>query len=578
MGALVPSFPQDIDPGSDPLLDTMLQELDRSRALRIVNLDEPYFIQYRLDDAHMFSVSATLGAVVDENRRRVRIPEVNVRVGDYSFDNTNYIYTDVFAQNASRGIPVPLDDGKLALRTFFWLATDRAYKGAVEAIARKRAALRSVNVSEELPDLWPAEKETLVLEKTSPTLDEPLWTERARRLSGIFTEHSEVLDSSVTFSNVISTAYMANSEGTIVRQPDNLAYVLIQAEAQAADGMTVRDATVFPAFDPANLPSEQELESETREVAENVEALRHAPVGEAYVGPVLLEGIASSQLFAQLIGSELQPVRRPVSEPNRPAPARESQLDGRLGARVLPDWTDVIDDPTLDQWRGEPLFGHYLIDLEGVRPQPLDLVQDGVLESYLLTRQPVAGEAGSNGRARLPGQYGGSTAGFGNLFVNASETASEAELRSQLLEIAERRGKQYGIVVRKLDFPSTASSSELRQMGGGGRGGRAEILVSRPILVYRVYLDGTEELVRGMQFRNLDTRALRDILAASDESYRFDYMANTAPLSMIGAAGYVSANTVIAPSVLLEEIEIEPIEGELPTLPVVPPPAVSISR
>jgi len=568
---------QETDAVRDPVLDAMLEEIGRSRALRIVNLDEPYFIQYRLDDARMFSVSATLGAILDQNRRQFRIPTVEVRVGDYSFDNANYLYTGLFAANATRGIPMPLEDNGLALRTFFWLATDRAYKGAVEAIARKRAALRSVNVSEEIADLWPAEPERLILEPASQFVDEPLWTERVRKLSGLFTEYPQVLDSVVSFSSVLSTAYMANSEGTAIRQPDPLAYLRIQAEGQAADGMLVRDTTVIQALSPDNLPAEQELENETRLVAQNLEALREAPVGDSYVGPVLVEGIASAQLFAQLLGRELQHRRRPVSEPGRSAPSSGSQLEGRLGSRVLPVWMDVVDDPTREQWNGKPLFGHYQIDMEGVRPQRLVLVEDGVLKAYLLTRQPVPGQTGSNGRARLPGEYGASTAGFGNLFINASETSPAAELRQKLLEMCKQRGKPYGIIIRKLDFPSSASAAEIRRMGGGGRRGRAAGLVSGPVLVYRIYPDGREELVRGMRLRNVDVRTLRDIVAASDESHRFDFMANTAPLSRMGAAGFVSANTVLAPSVLFEDIELEPAGEELPTLPVVPPPAVSLS-
>jgi len=567
------------EPTGDPVLDAMSAEMDRARALKIVNLDSPYFIQYRLDDARMFSVNASLGAVIDETRRQLRMPSVEVRVGDYSFDNSNYVYTDLFNQNATRGIPMPLDDNELALRTFFWLATDRGYKGAVEAIARKRSALEGVNVNEALPDFWPAEPERLILDKSSETVDESQWIDRIRELSSVFTEHPDVLDSEVVFSTVISTAYLANSEGTMVRQPDDLVYVRINAEGQVGDGMTVRDAVVFPTFRTEDLPSQEDLENAAQEVAANVEAMRNAPLGEAYVGPVLIEGIASPQLFAQLIGSELQPTRRPVSDRGgRQAPSRESQLEGRLGARVLPDWMDVVDDPTQEEWQGKPLFGHYVLDLEGVRPQPLTIVEDGVLQSFLLTRQPIPDQSGSNGRARLPGNYGASTAGFGNLFVNAAETSTEADLRSQLIEMAQQRGRDYGIVIRKLDYPSTASAAEMRQMGGGGRGSQAANLVSRPLLIYRLYPDGREELVRGLEFNDLDSRTLRDIVAAGDQSYRLDYMANTAPLSMVGAASFVSANTVIAPSILLEEAELEPVDDELPTLPVTPPPPLTVSR
>ena len=74
-----------------------------------------------------------------------------------------------------------------------------------------------------------------------------------------------------------------------------------------------------------------------------------------------------------------------------------------MGARVLPDSFSVVDDPTQKEWRGRPLFGAYEVDREGVMPKPLRLVEKGVLKGYLLTRQPVRGFEGSNGRARMPG-------------------------------------------------------------------------------------------------------------------------------------------------------------------------------
>ena len=77
-----------------------------------------------------------------------------------------------------------------------------------------------------------------------------------------------------------------------------------------------------------------------------------------------------------------------------------------MGARVLPDTFDVVDDPTQKEWRGRPLFGSYEVDREGVVPKPLRLIEKGVLKNYLLTRQPVRGYEGSNGRARLPGNFG----------------------------------------------------------------------------------------------------------------------------------------------------------------------------
>src|SRR6185369_6537453 len=238
-------------------------------------------------------------------------------------------------------------------------------------------------------------------------------------------------------------------------------------------------------------------------------------------GPVLFEREAAAQVFAQIIGKNLALNRRPVMEPGRPGAFTSSELEGRFGARILPEWMDVVDDPTQTEWRGRPLFGHYTVDGDGVAAKPLSLVEKGVLKTFLLTRQPMRNFNGSNGHARLPGGYGANAAAISNLFVSASEAVPLAELKRKMIEICKTRSKPYGIIIRKMDFPSSASFEELRRLIAGSGGGSARP-VSIPILAYRVYPDGREELVRGLRFRGFNARSFKDILAASDENVVFE--------------------------------------------------------
>jgi len=553
----------------DPLIIAMSRELERSKNLRLVDLNDAYFIEYRLEDGENLTIGTTLGAVVTQSRSRMRVPRVQVRVGSYEFDNTNY----VLSGHDNRIPQAPLDNNIGALQSYFWLATDRAYKRALLEIARKRAALKNVNLPEQLPDFAKAEPVVKILPLRREEIDVDEWTGRMRRLSSIFVRYPRITRSSTRFSSLQSNSYLINTEGSVVRYPELIHFVVIRASGQAPDGMRLRDATVVQRLSIKQMPPELEIERAARLVAENVTALTEAPVSEAYVGPVVFEGIAAGQLFAQLLGGNLALSRRPVPEPGRSAPFRPSRLEGRLGARVLPRWMTVVDDPTQTEWMGRPLLGHYVVDSEGVVPEPLTLVENGILKGFLLSRQPVKGFAKSNGRARLPGQYGAGAAVLSNLFVKAEETVTESGLKQKLIEMCRRQGKPYGILIRKLDFPSSASFSELRRLFAGAReSGGAAGLVSQPILAYRVYPDGREELVRGLRFRGLDVRSLRDIIAASDESHQFDYMPSTAPLSLIGAGGFVTTSSVVAPSVLVEDLELDRDVESLPKLPVVPPP------
>jgi hypothetical protein len=556
----------------DVLLRAMRDELNRSRNLRVLSLDPPYFIEYSIDDADGFELSATLGGLVSMRQTRFRLPEVHVRVGSYQFDNTDSVAAGYHFGTHYDIDRFPLENNYGVLRRYLWLETDSAYKSAIEAISRKRAVLKNVSAGEQLDDFSRAEPVKKILEVRPSPLDEDAWAARVRELSAIFKANPAVKTSGIQMNAIQTAHYYVNSEGTEVRIPEKLIFVIAKGETQAPDGMVLRDAIVFQSLDFDRMPPEPELRRGVAALAANLTALTAAPKGEDYSGPVLFDGSAAAQLFAEVLGRNLVLTRRPVMEPGRSGFIPVSEFDGRQGARVLPEWFDVVDDPTQKEWQGHPLFGSYEVDREGVVPRPLSLIEKGVLKTFFLTRQPVPGFSGSNGRARLPGSFGANGAGMGNLFVRATQTMPAADLRKKLVDLCKQRNKPYGIIVRKMDFPSSASVEELRRFlsSSGVTGGT--LPVSLPILVYRIYMDGREELVRGLRFRSLDARSLKDIVAAGDDNNVFEFMNSQAPYAAIGVSNYVAESCVIAPSVLIDDVDMHPIEGESPKLPIVPAP------
>ena len=563
---------------ADPVLRAMKDELERSRQLRIVSLDAPYFIEYRVEDVSSFSVAATLGALVSSNQSVLRVPTVKVRVGDYLFDNTNHLYSDRYTGSRYDPDQLPVENDYRAFRQVLWLATDRAYKTAEESIARKRSSLKNMNVTEQLPDFSkaPAVQAVQPIGRRDAG-SETMWKDRTVKLSAIFDAYPQVLSSGVELQTSLASDYVVNSEGTTLRVPEDLAYIRARAYGLAPDGTAVRDAEVFQSFEPNELPVEAELRRGVAAVAENVVALAKAPAGDAYVGPVLFEARAAAQLFGQLLGDNLKITRKPIVDPGRTAPYIPSELENRIGSRILPEWMEVVDDPTQADWRGHTLLGHYQYDMEGVAPKPLALVEKGVLKTFLLTRTPVIkGFASSNGRARMPGSFGTRAPGFGNMFVRASQTTPAADMKKRLIELCQQRNKPYGMLVRKIDFPSSASIDEFRRLAtASAQSGGSTRLVSEPLLLYRVYPDGREELVRSMRFRGVSTRSFKDIIAASDENFVFDFIDSNAPLALMGAGSFVTTSSVIAPAVLFDEMEFEAVHEDVPKPPIVPPPPMS---
>ena len=563
----------------DVLLRAMRDEMARSRQLRVVGAggdDLPYFISYTVSDQDNLSVSAMLGAITSVTRNRYRVPGIEVRVGSYDFDNTGHVFSGYYSGSRFDNTPWPLDDDYEALREALWLATDHAYKAAVESIARKRASLNSVAESpEKLPDFSKADPVTSVAKIPPRKAEEAEWRARVAKLSAIFKVYPEILASGVEFNANLGPTYYLNSEGTALRYQDDVVWLTARAESQAPEGNYIREGISIQTLELKHFPPEAELVKQVTALADRVRARLKAPLAEPYTGPVLFEPLAAAQLFAQLLGENLRSPRKPISDGNRPVNYIPSEFEGRIGARVLPEWIDVTDDAAQTVWQGKPLLGAYSFDVEGVRPKAVNVIEKGVFKAFLTTRQPAKGFPQSNGHARLGGGYGTKSAAIGNLFVKASQTQSFDDLKQRLIQMMKDRDKPFGMLVRRLDYPFASSGADLQQlMASAAQSGGSARPAPPPTMLYRVYADGREELVRGLRFRAVSTRSLRDILAASTEVALFDYINNGAPLAFMGAGGLIAPATVVAPGLLFEEMELERPTEQLQKTILVPPPGV----
>ncbi|HEV1285463.1 MAG TPA: metallopeptidase TldD-related protein [Bryobacteraceae bacterium] len=574
-------LPQKKTDDDDVVLRAMREELERSRELRVVGGgdDAPYFFSYDLTDTNQFQVAAVLGSPISVSRVHFRAPQIDVRVGSYDFDDTGHIFSGRYT-GARYDTSFPLDDDYNALRDALWLSTDAAYKTAVESMSRKRAALNAAAAqTETLPDFSRVEPAKNLAKITRRKVDDAAWTGRAVKLSALFGSVPEVIASGLDLQILDGVTYLLTNEGTAIRYDDSLTRLFARAEGQAADGMMVRDAVSFQALDSDKLPPDAEVHKGLMAVAENVRALAHAPLGESFSGPTLFEPEAAAQLFAQLLGDNLRAPRKPLAEPGRNVNFIPSELDTKIGSRILPDWMDIVDDPTQTAWNGKPLVGFYQWDLEGVPGKPVSVVEKGVLKSFLTTRQPLKSSAASNGHARLGGSYGARSGAISNLFVKTSQSEPLTDLKKKLIDMCKERNKPYGMLVRKMDYPFSAGRSEIQSLAqSGSQSGGSVRPISPPVLVYRVYADGREELVRGLRFRGVSTRSLRDLVGASKEIVLFDYVNNGAPLAMLGGGGLLAPTAIVSPALLFEEIEFELPQEQLPKLPVVPAPTSSPSN
>jgi TldD protein len=259
---------------------------------------------------------------------------------------------------------------------------------------------------------------------------------------------------------------------------------------------------------------------------------------------------------------------------------------GRIGSRVLPPSVTLVDDPTTVEFAKTPLFGSYVVDDEGVRAEKVTLVENGILKNELMSRRPGPDFNGSNGHGRAA-FLNDAKPTMSNLIFSSTETVSPEEMKKKFLDLCrtEKRSdrQQYCLVIRQLDNPALSllhqeDFSELLASFGGGAGTGDRL----PLVVYRLYPEnGREELIRGARITGLNTRALRNLAAIGNDSFVFNYMqsqingfAGTA-LGAFGSAQSGLPASVVAPSLLFDEVEIRGARGEAKRLPLLPPPPMS---
>jgi TldD protein len=514
---------------SDPLLKAMREELDRSKSqLKMENVPAPYYIEYRLSDVDEYSAEAAFGALRQDQRMHARSLRVVVRVGDYKQDS-------YYGPGTGLVTFAPSDDDSIALRRELWLATDRAYKAASEALASKKAVLSQYTADQPFDDFARAP----ALESVGPFVKLDFtpapWKETLEKVTNLYRTDAKIqsLSAYVRFRAV--NDYFVNTEGTSTRQGYTVYSLNLSADTQADDGMELGRSPFYVGSTAAELPSQEKLLAETTKMLQSLKALREAPlVEEDYRGPILFSNDAASDILDGMIGQNILGIR--------PKPGDSARTTGEFSSnykgRVLPTFISVVDDPTLKSLDGKSLIGTYQIDEEGVRVASLTVIKDGMLVEYLLGRMPIRDFADSNGHGRAaPGQS--PSPNIGNLILQPRESSSPEELKRKLIEMCKQEGKPYGYY--------------------------AETLVGyNPRLLYRVYVsDGHQELVRGAVFNELDTRTLRSNLVAAGNDPLVSNREGAVP------------TTVISPSILFDELEVKRTDKKNAKLPEYPPPAIT---
>jgi TldD protein len=510
---------------------------------------KPYFLSYSVADSESVSITAQYGAITNTVDNRQRMADVQVRLGSPALDNTHGDHR----ASALTTIPLPLTDDREAIARTLWYGTNRGYGKALDALLKVKTEQQVRAKEEDASADFSAQDAQAAMLPAAPKLeiDKTGWQVRLREISGVFKQFPDIYYDNVAMEASNETAYFVSSEGARVESPNHVARLVVVARTRAADGMDLFRVETFEADAVGHLPDQKMVMEKTVAMAKNLVALRSAPITEPYNGPAILSGRAAAVFFHEVLGHRLEGQRQRGDE--------EGQTFTKLlNKPILPTFLSVADDPTLSEFQGHPLSGHYSFDDEGQPARKVDLVQDGVLKTFLMSRLPVASFSQSNGHGRA--ETGKMPTGRqGNLIVTSTKMVSDADLREMLKAEAKKQGKAYGLFFEDISSGFAVTTRRSPQA--------FQVI---PLVVYRVFVDGRpDELVRGVSIVGTPQAALNRIVATGDKQDIFN--------GICGAESGQIPVSAVAPAMLVSEIETQRQSQGTARPPIVPPPPLSVA-
>jgi TldD protein len=542
-----------VDPkksSSDVVLRTMQGELSRATTALAKTEPAPYFLSYTVYDQNLVVLVGSYGSLLTNAALQRRQADVTMRVGTPALDNTH-------GQSRASGVTsgtLPQGDDADALARVLWELTDREYKRAAPAFLNVKTNT-AVHAEEEdkSPDFSKETAATHTAEAAMPpSFDRTSWEGEIRRLSGAFRKYPDVYFATVVLQVQNSSVRLVSSEGAAVVTPNASTRLVMEAQTRADDGMELLRVETFQAPTAGGLPGEAELTAEVDKMAADLKALRSAPVAEPYDGPALLSGRAAAVFFHEVLGHRLEGHRQRDEEEGQ-------TFTKKVNQEVLPSFLSVADDPTIQEVGGVKLAGSYTFDNEGTPAHRVEVIQNGVLKNFLMSRMPIKNFSQSNGHGRnQPGLM--PTGRQGNLIVTSAQAMAEAQLRQKLIDEVKKQGKPYGLYFDDIQGGFTLTQRSLPQA--------FQVL---PVIVYRIYADGRpDELVRGVDIVGTPLAALTRIMVTGDQQHVFN--------GVCGAESGQVPVAAVAPAMLFSEMEVQKRAHAHERPPILPPPGFETAK
>lgn len=557
--ALAPAF---ADTRTDLFFRVLEDETQRNMSQLVMEkLERPYFISYTIDDIQQLEVSASLGQLLQSRMERSRYLTTDLRVGDYKLDNSNFI--SGFTGFGADFTALPVDDDYDAIRNAVYLATDKVYKSALETLSKKRGYLQSRVINDRTDDhiKFPANK---FLDKPEAfDIESDFFEDLAKPMSEVFRAYPAIISSELNITASVVNQYLTNSEGSRTLRGDRIYGLSLSMSGRSVDGEDVVNSDHIIVNDLKRLPDRTQLVAWAKANAEKMNRMINADTLEDYIGPVMFTGDAAGELLRQLFSKNVSNQPGPVYENDQMSSMMNSGSDfaNKLNRRVLPVTMNVYNDPTLEKIGDTPLIGFYEVDDAGNAPKRTLLVENGKLVNLLIGTAPTKKIKEPNGSAR--GAVSKDvTAKPANLIFESTDKIATEKLKKNLIAMCKDIDLPYGLLVTKIrDMGTPAGGFQFfgSQLGGGG----GDAGLTQPYEISRIYADGHEEPLRGLQFTDVNVRLLRDIVQTDNSRYVYNYLIGN---------DYEMPATIVTPSLLFEELELKKIDTKVKKPPVLQSP------
>ncbi|MBK7173855.1 MAG: TldD/PmbA family protein [Bacteroidales bacterium] len=493
-----------------------------------------YFMEYKIFDQYSLGIQASFGSVLTANIDSSRSFTAAVRLGSYKMDNTHALPEGSNPMLEPSQVMLPWTYDEQILRLEMWNATAYAYERSKDQYKQVLDARDDEGFKQDVDDFTKADALVYYEEVPESIINKSLldeWKLKCSSLSSQFLEDTSFMAGTVFFATNQNRQHLVTSEGQEISQNKQSCMLMIMGLIRTTDNQLAVDMLTYSVNDPSELKSIENIRIDLQQMITRMKLMKDAPIAQPYSGPALLSPQAAGVFFHEIFGHRV--------EGHRLADMNDSQTFGdKLGKTVLPKYISISFDPTSKDYKGQHLTGSYKYDDEGILAKKVKVVENGVLQDFLMSRKPVKGFNQSNGHGRaMIGS--GAVSRQSNMIVESEKTYNEAELRKKLISECKRQKKEYGYYFKQVSGGLTLNSVYM-----------ANVFTVFPTEIYRVYADGRpDEMVRQVSLIGTPLTMFSEIEAAGDDSELFP--------GFCGAESGSIPVTIVCPSFFVKKIETQ---------------------